>query len=171
MKTAITENPLPASVLAPDNYSYREREWRAPKVDADEEIIFDEPGRVLGRRDPTRPSDGVDCRSHYFRVTHPRFGRYRLRVQHGGGEQHWELSYDKRIIEGLAMMDSDSRFRLLWVLMDANNDSERRGASRVESVWRCAAAEKRIRTRKGRGGVTVWIEPSYPTHSPSVAVP
>ena len=151
---------LAPSVLAPDNYSYREREWRAPKVDADEEIIFDEPGRVLNRRDPDRPSDGTDCRSHYFRLTKPQFGRYTLRVQHGGGEQSWGLHHDRRTIEGLATMDSDSRFRLLWVIMDANNDGERRGAERTEAKWRRAAAEKRIKTRKVREGVKVWIEPA-----------
>lgn len=151
---------LPASVLAPDNYSYRERHLRAPSVEAGEEIIFDEPGRVLSRRDPDRPSDGVCCRSHYFRVTKPEYGAYQLRVKHGGGEESWRLDYDRRTVEALAMIDSDSRFRLLWVIMRANQEGEKRGGDFVESTWRRAAAEKRIKTRKVKAGVKVWIEPA-----------
>ena len=153
---------LPASLAAPDNYAFKERDWRAPSVGPEDEIIFDEPGRVLGRDDDNKPGGrgAVDCRSHYFRVTKPRFGFYTLLVKHGGGEESWQLSYAERTIDGLRQMDSDARFWLLWVIMDAHHASARTTTERVESVWRRAAAEKRIKTRKVRSGVKVWIEPT-----------
>lgn len=149
---------LAPSVLASDNYSYRERKWRAPEVDGDEEIIFDEPGRVLGRKYPSTPNGGVCCRSHYFRVTKPLYGQYQLRVKHGGGSEVWGIGYDKRTIDGLAVLDSDSRFRMLWVIMSANQEGERRGAERMDGIWKHAAAQKRIRIRKTREGIAVWID-------------
>lgn len=148
----------PPSVLAPDNYSYREPALRAPVVEVDDEIIFDEPGRVLGRVDSDKPGDGVCCRSHYFRVT-KRMGFYHLLVRHGGGSEQWRLDYDKRTIRALAALDSDSRFRLLWVIMAAHQDGEREGATRMDGIWRRAAADKRIKTRKTKAGINVWIDP------------
>jgi hypothetical protein len=157
LPTTHAEPSLCPSVLAPDNYSYRQREWRAPKViDPDEVILFDEPGRVLMREN----GDGTCCRSHYFRVTKPPFGQVTVRVKHGGGEESVSLGYDPRLFTGLSMMDSDSRFRLLWAIMQTNGDSKRVGYEKAEARWRQAAADKRIKTRKmpGRDAVKVWIE-------------
>jgi len=126
----------------------------------DEVILFDEPGRVLGRMNDSQPGGGVCCRSHYFRVTKPQFGRVTVRVKHGGGEESVALGFDGRIVDGLAMMDSDSRFRLLWAIMQTNADSKREGYKKADAHWERAAAEKRIRTRKlpGKNEVKVWIE-------------
>ena len=152
------------SVLESDNYSYKEREWRAPSVKEDEEILFDEPGRVL--RGGGISHTDVCCRSHYFRVTLPKYGFYTLRVKHGGGEESWKLDYDKRVVEALAMMDSDHRFRLLWAIMEAHQSSEREGYRKAEVKWKGAASEGRIKTRKLRNSDfrKVWIEEREQVH-------
>jgi hypothetical protein len=166
LEQLIAETP---SLAAPDNYAVRERQWRAPSVAEDEEIIFDEPGRVLSRTSPERPSDGVDCRSHYFRVTKPRFGFYKLRVKHGGGEDSLCLKYDKRIIEALAQLDSDSRYWMLFTFLDVKDKTKTDTADAVNGKWRKAAAQKRIKTRKVKDGVKVWIEPEIVTQPQPVA--
>ncbi len=164
MKTPIQLAEQSANVTAPDNYSYREREWRAPKIGEDDAIVFDEPGRVLNRKSAGQPSGGVCYRSHYLRVTKCReYGPYTLRVHHGGGEESWQLGYDKTIIEALGSLDSDSRYRLLYTIMRAHQEGERAGSEQTESKWRKAAAQKRIKTRKVKAGVKVWIEPELVT--------
>lgn len=84
----------------------------------------------------------------------------RLRPRHGAGDEHWDLTWDARIIDGLGTMDSDDRFRLLWVLMDANRDGERRGYAKAATEYREAFADGRLRKRKVRGqaAVKVWVE-------------
>jgi hypothetical protein len=159
MKTS-QESP---AVLAHDNYSRKERDWRAPSVPDGDAILFDEPGRVLGRDNPQAPGgrDAVDCRSHYFRVTKGQFGGYRLHVRHGGGEESLELSYSSRIVDALAQMDSDARYWVLHSFLDAHHKTARTTSGKVSNEWRMAAAEKRIKTRKlpGKSEFKVWIEP------------
>jgi hypothetical protein len=156
---------LPPSLTDPENYSYQQRDWRAPSIEVEDTVVFDEPGRVLGAR-----GSGVDCRSHYFRVIKPEFGQYTLKVRHGGGEESWPLGFDSRIVDGLGQMDSDNRFRLLWVIMDGHHETASRTANRLNADWRQAAAEKRIKTRKlpGQNRVRVWIEPAIVRNSQSV---
>ena len=52
------------SVLDPEHYSYKDRKWRSPKTEEDEEILLDEPGRIL----PPVSEEGhaTDCRSITF---------------------------------------------------------------------------------------------------------
>ncbi len=130
-------------------------DWRAPKITKGETILFDEPGRVLGAR-----GSAVDCCSHYFRVTKPEYGDYTLRVKHGAGEESFQLSWDSRLIDGLQQMDSDNRFRLLWMIMDGHHRTAECTAEKINATWRKAAAEKRIKTRKlpKQNAVKVWIE-------------
>lgn len=151
--TALTE-----AILDPANYSYRDRNWRAPKVEDTSTVIFDEPGRVLPQAPYGR--NGVDCRSHYFRVSKAQFGGFFLHVQHGGGEETWKLDYDRHSIDALGALDSDARYRLLWVIMQAHHDSAHTAQAKEAAYWREAAASKRIRTRKmpGRNEVKVWVE-------------
>jgi hypothetical protein len=137
------------AVLDPTNYAYREREWRAPALNADETLIIDEPGRVL---------KNTCYRSHSFRVVQPEFGQYILRVRHGGGTEAWPIGWTKQVIEAIASLDSDSRFLMLHTLMCAHQESARIATERTAAIWRKAAAEKRLKTRKVKGGVKVWIE-------------
>lgn len=139
------------SVLDPNNYSYQERGLRFPALEEGEEVVFDEPGRIL----PPTTEDGhsTDCRSHYFRVTKPKFAEYRLRVKHGGGEEWWNLDYSDRTVFGLRQMDSDSRYRLLWLIMDAHNAGERKG----EDKYRKYFLEGRLKKRRKNGTTYVQV--------------
>jgi hypothetical protein len=151
-QTETTEFERCPSVLDPDNHSYKERRWRAPAVEEDEEIIFDEPGRILPPIENVSPTD---CRSHYFRVTKSRFGKYRLRVKHGGGEESWDLDYSHRTFFGLRQMNSDSRYRLLWVIMDAHKAGEKEGANKYRRYF----LEGRLKKRKKNGAAYVEVLP------------
>jgi hypothetical protein len=144
-QTETTEVERCPSVLDSDNYSYKERRWTSPAVEEGEEIIFDEPGRIL----PPTSEGGhsTDCRSHYFRVTKPRIGFYRLRVKHGAGEEWWNLDYSDRTVYGLRQMDSDSRFRLLWVIMDAHKEGEKKGESKYRQYFLEGRLKKRTKNR------------------------
>lgn len=137
------------AVLDPENYAFRELEWRAPFLAEGSASLFLEPGRVL---------DNVCYRAYCFRVSKPGFGDYILSVKHGGGEESWNLEWNKSLIAALGKMDSDSRFLTLHALMRAHQISERNTVEKRDSFWRQAAAEKRIKTRKVKAGVKVWIE-------------
>ncbi len=143
---------LPASLLDPTNYAYRERDSRAPAVPEGHTILIDEPGRVL---------DNVCYRAFSFRVTKEQFGDYILRVRHGGGDESWRMEWRKRVVGIIEGLDSDSRFLMLHALMRAHQQSATITAERVAANWRKAAAEKRIKTRKlpGKNAVKVWVEP------------
>jgi len=142
-----------AAVLAPDNYSYLERKWRAPAVEKDEVIMFDEPGRVLG----LNGGSPVCCRSHYFRVTKPKFSQYRLRVKHGGGEESWDLDYNPLTIEALGMLDSDSRYRLLHVIMRAHQTSAIKASDETAQRYASAFLAGKLKKRKKKGIIRVEI--------------
>lgn len=144
----------PPSVTDPDNYSFREREWRRPKHDG--EMVFDEPGRVLG-------GDGrmVSYTSHYF-VVSKSGGRTTLHVRHGGGDEEFSLRhYGGDIIESLAALSSDQRYLLLHLIMSAHQESYQRGASEMWSDVSKAFTEGRLKKRKvrGRNYYNVIIEP------------
>lgn len=153
----------PAHVTAPENYAWREREWRRPPVNDGETILIEEPGRVLPPRGET--GQGTCCRSHYFLVVKQQYGGALLRVRHGAGVEEWRLGWDyERVVKGLQALDSDTRFRFLWTLMDARHEAEREAAERTASKYREAFVEGRLKKRKKRGTneVRVWIEPKKP---------
>jgi hypothetical protein len=155
-------HPLSPAALHPENYAFRERHWRAPELNEGDKLIFDEPGRILpSLKNPTELTRGVDCRSHYFRVAEAKYGGYWLYVKHGGGTQRWRLDYDVRTVNALRGLESDDRYRLLWVLAQAHGDSFHAGAELEANRFRAAFVDGRLRKRKLRGqnAVRVWIEP------------
>lgn len=150
----------PAHVLADDNYAWRERAWRRPPVEAGEVVVFEEPGRVFAGADG-RP--GVCCRSHYFVVVQSPYGGCpTLRVRHGGGDRSYPLSSDRRLLEGLAAVDSDQRFRLLWTIMQAYQDGLHQGSASTAKRYEDAFVEGRLKRRKVRGASAyrVFIRPA-----------
>jgi hypothetical protein len=60
------------------------------------------------------------------------------------------------------MMDSDARYWLLHSLYSVQKDAKMLAECDTAHLWRQAAAEGRIKTRKQRGQnrVKVWIEPA-----------
>jgi len=154
----MTEFEYPPSVTDPANSSYKNREWRSPTVDADETVIFDEPGRIL-------PGDGktiraVNCLSHYFLVTKPKFGQYRLKVKHAGGEEGFEVGYDDRLIRSLGQLDSDSRYDLLQSLLNAYHHGQTEARIATTRKYEKAFTEGRLKKRKfpRKPQYKVWID-------------
>lgn len=154
--TKINTEPS-AAVLDPDNYSYKEREWRRPSINEGEVVMLDEPGRVLHAERPHH--GGTCCRSHYFLVTKPKFGQYMLKVKHGGGEESWQLDYDHMTFEALASLESDARFRLLCVIMRAHQLSAQSGYADAAQKYSVAFLEGRLKKRKKNGRITVEFKP------------
>jgi hypothetical protein len=155
----ITYNTTPsAAVLAEDNWSRREAQWRAPSVEDGEEIIFDEPGRVLGR--DAMGYNGTDYRSHYFRVTRSKYDAYRLRVHHGGGEEAWSLGYNRSTIDALGALDSDARYLLLHAIAKAHGESYRAGVQASAKKYTDAFLDGRLKKRRSQGRARVEIEPA-----------
>ncbi len=113
-------------------------------------LLWDEPGRC----------GGIDAHSHHFRLVKGYGGSLAILVQHGGGRERVGLgSAAKLALQGLDTTDSDARFWLLHTLYSAHSDGRERAQEETSAYWRKAAAEKRIKTRKIRGGVRVSVEP------------
>jgi hypothetical protein len=130
---------LPASSYEP----------RPPALHDRDVLLFDEPGRC----------GGLDHHSYHFRVVKQYSSLYLL-VKHGGGEERIRLFPLDRLDAILAGMDSDSRYWLLSTIHAAHRDGAKDSQETEAYRWRRAAAEKRIKTRKVRGGsaVKVWID-------------
>lgn len=111
-----------------------------------DQLLLDLPGRC----------GGLDSHSYHYRLV-KRVG-LELLVRHGGGDERLRLSgpLEKILIE----LDETSAYWLLNAIYHAHSDGERKGREQTANTWRKAAASKRIRTRKQRGGdgVKVWIE-------------
>lgn len=114
-------------------------------------LLYDEPGRC----------GGIDSHCHHYRVASSPGGALDILVKHGGGEERIRLSNSTALKPILAALDSNSRYWILNSIAHAHTDGRLQGAETVESNWRQAAAEKRIKTRKTprRDCVKVWIEP------------
>jgi len=122
-----------------------------PMLGALEALLFDEPGRC----------GGLDCHSHHFRLVRGPGGSLGLMVRHGGGDEFFQLSTTKTFEQTVASLDSNARYWLLHTVYRAYKAGDQTGRNDTAARWRLAAAEKRIKARKERGGdsVKVWIEP------------
>ena len=112
-------------------------------------LLYDEPGRC----------GGIDSHSHHYRIVKSG-GRLDLLVRHGGGDDRFHLSLYGTQPEFFASLDSNGRYWLFNALYHARSEGNRQGYYSATEEWRTAAIEKRIKTRKVRGGdaVKVWIE-------------
>jgi hypothetical protein len=119
-----------------------------PDIPENETLLYDEPGRC----------GGVDSHSHHYRVT-KYMGSVKLYVRHGAGDDHLGISLWNQQVEILELLDSNSRYWVLNAIHHAYRDGERKGENESHQMRQRAAAEKRIKTRKVRGGVKVWINP------------
>lgn len=140
------------NVYSWDGKSFSTRPPNPPALAEDDELLYDMPGRC----------GGTDSHSHHFRVVKPRFGDYALLVRHGGGDERLPLGYDKKLVGPLDAMDDTTRYWFLMRLHQVHADAIRTATEETNTVWRKAAAEGRIKTRKqrGRDAVKVWIDPT-----------
>lgn len=120
----------------------------APDLREGDTLLADLPGRC----------GGSDSHSYHYRLVKS-YGGLSLLVRHGGGDER--IHYLAGPLEQvLTTMDSTSLYWLLNAIYHAYSDGRREGQSKTAETWRKAAAEKRIKTRKQRGGdgVKVWVE-------------
>ena len=135
------------------------RRVHPPVLNEHSTLIFDEPGRC----------GGIDCHCHHFCVVKD-FSFYKLLVMHGGGQEEVRLSTTKTMMDGMAAMDSNTRFWFLHAIYRAYSNGKQEASEKESQRWTRAAAEKRIKTRRVRGthSVKVWIEPKIePANNPA----
>ena len=151
-----TESTTEQRARDPDDWG--REPWRQPTIEADDTLIFSEPGRVLRGGD----FGGVDCRSHSFAVVKPKFGEFTLCVKHGGGEERVSIGHSKRIILALTQMDSDALYWTLHTMLDIFHRAESETRDRTASEYRRAFVSGRLKKRKqpGRESYKVWIDPA-----------
>jgi hypothetical protein len=133
-----------------DGKSSSTRPVNPPALADGEELIHDEPGRC---------GHGTDSHSHHFRLVKARYGGYSLLVRHGSGDQRVGLGYRRAIPDLAATLDSDARYWLFQALWHTVQDAEVAARAACTAMWRQAAADRRIKTRRlpARGTVKVWI--------------
>lgn len=132
-----------------DGKSFMTRQPSPPDLRDGDELLYDEPGRC----------GGTDCHSHHFRLVQG-YGSYDVLVRHGGGDERFSLGVvGRHLVPSLSALDTNGRYWLMHTLYSTRTDTRREVGDAVAQGWRLAAAEKRIKTRKMRGAVKVWIEP------------
>lgn len=143
-----------ANVNGTPGYSWDGKTFSTRPVDPPDpngaNILFDEPGRCGGQ----------DSHSYHYRIVGAASGACfpTLLVKHGGGEETIRLSNGKQVFRALEMLDSNGRYWLLNALYHAQSDARQAGREAIDSLWRRAAAEKRIKVRKVRGQDVVRVE-------------
>jgi hypothetical protein len=144
-------NGTPGYRWQPDDVP-RVRPVNPPDLSEGDTLLADEPGRC----------GGIDHHSHHFRLVMNRFGSgLSLLVRHGGGDERINMGV-MPIKDRLLAIDSDSRYWLLASLYSVHSSARDEATSAEAHKWSRAAAEKRIKTRRNRSTVKVWIEPPAP---------
>lgn len=128
-----------------DGKTFGVRSPMAPEIKDTDTLIYDEPGRC----------GGLDCHCHHFRVVKGSVGLEVL-VRHGGGTDRFRLF--NTMLAPLATLDSNGRFWLLHEMHWLQKEAAREAVDKERLYWRTAAAQKRIKTRKCRDRVKVWVE-------------
>ncbi len=120
-----------------------------PELQEDDILLYDEPGRC----------GGIDSHCHHYRIV-KNHGVIYLLVKNGGGDKRIRLSLYDTQTEAFSQLDSNGRYWILNAIYHAQTDSTRKASETTTEMWRKAAAEKRIKTRKSRGcnSIKVWIE-------------
>ena len=124
----------------------------APALQDDDVLIFDEPGRCEKGK--------IDAHSHHFRVA-SKGCFYWLLVHHGGGDER--IPIRDYAISAMMVSTSYGRYWMLYTIWAAHRDATGKARENERAVWMRAVVEKRIKTRKQRDGVRVWIEESTPS--------
>ena len=130
---------------------YETEAWREPSLKPGYTRVFSEHGRILGN---------TCYRSHWMALDKGEHGGYFLTVKHGGGEEHFQIAYSKRLVDALAALDSDARYFILHQFLRIKQDAERAAQDKTANDYKRAFAEGRLRKRKLRGqdAVKVWVD-------------
>lgn len=135
--------------------------WRAPDLKEGDALLFDECGRIVEAGTYGHGSNGIDYRSHYFRIVAAQYGGCYLLVKHGGGQERIQLDYSvARARQFFEPLDSTQRYLLMHMLHSVHRKAQDEATKETATAYRAAFADGRLRKRKHRGteGYKVWIE-------------
>lgn len=126
------------------------RQPNPPALADGDQLLYDCPGRC----------GGLDGHSHHFRLVKAQYGGTCLLVSHGGGDERIPLGCvaDVAAQHGVwQTLGDNQRYWMLYSIYSAHQSAARASREAERAVWTRAAAEKRIKTRRSRGAVKVWI--------------
>jgi len=125
-------------------------ECRAPKLADGDTLLFSECGRIL---------NDIDYRAHYFRLVRGESGYISLLVEHGGGSERITEFCFRKILSGLELLDSDNRYLMIHGIYQAYSEGTRKAQKATADIYRAAFIQGRLKKRKVKEGIKVWIEP------------
>jgi len=118
-----------------------------PTMQEDESLLLIEQGRC---------TLGVDLHCHDIAFTKQPGFRY-LRWRNGAGEGRVRIS-DYGVIDAIASLPSDARYAIMYAMVHAVRSETTDAKHETAREWRAAFVQKRIKKRKQKGRVSVWIE-------------
>lgn len=130
---------------------------RAPALHEHDELIYDEHGRIVYWTEERKPGGGVDARSHWFRIVR-RYGGYYLLVRHGAGDERIDLGGWGNFRDMFDPLSPDARYSLMHKMLNIHHEAQQRARADIHALYRTAFAQGRLKKRKVRDGVKVWIE-------------
>ena len=136
--------------------------WRAPDLAEGDTLLYSECGRIIKAGTYGHGRNGIDYRSHYFRIVAGAHGSgCWLLVKHGGGQERIKLDYSAtRAAQFFEPFDSDARYLLMHMLFsvarEAADDERARTSARYKSAFVAGLLKKR--KLRGQDAVKVWID-------------
>lgn len=115
-----------------------------PDLEECDALIFDLPGRC-GR---------LDCHSHHYRVV-IRKGSTTLLVKHGAGQEKIDFLFN--LVDSLKTLDSNSQFWICSAIFETSKRAQIEARNKERAYWQSAIVEKRIKTRRKNGRISVWV--------------
>jgi hypothetical protein len=137
-------------------------ERRAPAIEDGDVLLYSECGRIIKANTYGHGSNGIDYRSHYFRVVKGSngFGCFLL-VKHGGGQERIKIDYSaQRAAQFFEPLDSNARYLLMHMLHSLHREAQKATAEETARRYQAAFVAGTLKKRKQRGSdvVKVWID-------------
>lgn len=137
-----------------DGNRFSTRDAEPPDIGKDDDLLRDEPGRCI---------KGLDSHSHHLRLVKQRYGGHALLVRHGGGTERHPLGHGSERIAGvLATLDSDACYLFMLQMVGLLRDAADRARNETATRYAQAFVDKRLKTRRRQGRISVDILPPAP---------
>ena len=137
---------------------------RAPTLQEEDTLLFCEHGRIIEANTYGHDRNGIDYRSHWFRIV-KHWSRAFLLVKHGGGEERFELDYNAaRAAQFFEPLNSNQRYLLMHMLYQIHSKARRAGNDETAQKYKQAFVDGRLKKRKmpRSNSVKIWIEAKIP---------
>jgi hypothetical protein len=140
--------------------NYGAEPWRAPDLAEGDTLLYSECGRIIKAHTYGHGSNGVDYRSHYFRVV--KNGSYcYLLVKHGAGRERIQIDYSaQRAAQFFDHLDTNESYLLMHMLFSLYKQTRRDAEAATAATYKSAFISGKLKKRKARGqdSVKVWID-------------